>query len=312
MWRRILLRIVSALRPVRSRRCPILGQVKLFLFYLFMRSWILPIIYIKDKTPVGQYPPPPPTTNFHLEILFRDNGDKEIVLERCHKILILTFLFNPLFPNIRTTSDVSTNFTAMSNTNVSSESLPAGMRDPARRVLTHPIIKDRAIIEKYGAETNGEFTQIRVTVAPGGGTPLHYHGSYEEHLTSIRGILSCVVGKRTLTFSPGETAVIPIGTEHRFFNASDEDVDFIGKVVPAHEGFEKSLHICYGLAEDGECDDKGLPRSFLHLCLMAELGDMKWPGVMLIAGLGNTLVKAVAAYARWSGEEERLLGKYYY
>ncbi|KAH6724167.1 RmlC-like cupin domain-containing protein [Leptodontidium sp. MPI-SDFR-AT-0119] len=190
---------------------------------------------------------------------------------------------------------------------------PAGIRDPSRRTLTNHLIKDNVYIEKYGTETNSAYTQVRVTVAPGGGTPLHYHGSYEEHLTCTNGLLSCVVGKKTLTFTPGETAVIPIGTRHRFFNNSEnEGLEFMAKVVPAHEGFEKSLYICYGLAEDGKCDEKGLPKSFVHLCLMADLGDMKWPGFMLTAGLGNMIVKVVAAYGRWSGEEERLLMKYWY
>jgi hypothetical protein len=113
-----------------------------------------------------------------------------------------------------------------------------------------------------------------------------------------------------LTFNPGETAVILIGTKHRFFNASkDRTVEFVGKVLPAHEGFEKSVHIIYGLAGDGECDAQGLPKSFVHLCLMTDLGDMRWPGML---GMANPLIQAVAAYARLSGEEEKLLKKYWY
>ena len=116
----------------------------------------------------------------------------------------------------------------MSSTSDSFKTLPAGMRDPPRRTLTNHLIKDEAYIEKYGAETNGAYTQVRVVVAPGGGTPLHYHGSYEEHLNCTNGLLSCVVGNKTLTFTPGETAVIPIGTKHRFFNASEKDnVEFV-------------------------------------------------------------------------------------
>jgi hypothetical protein len=45
--------------------------------------------------------------------------------------------------------------------------------------------------------------------------------------------------------------------------------------VPAHEEFEKSVHIIYGVAADGECDMQGPPKIFVHLCLMADLGDMK-------------------------------------
>jgi mannose-6-phosphate isomerase-like protein (cupin superfamily) len=184
------------------------------------------------------------------------------------------------------------------------------MRDPARRVLTNSKIKDIIKIEKYSAETGGEYTLISVSVAPGGGTPLHYRGSYKEELTAKSGILSCVLGEETLSFKPGETAVIPIGTKHRFFNDTDAEIKFEGKASPAHEGFEKSVYICYGLANDGECDDKGLPKSIVHLCLMADMGDMKWPGVT--GTLGAPFIKSMAVYARWSGEEERLLKKYWY
>jgi mannose-6-phosphate isomerase-like protein (cupin superfamily) len=245
--------------------------------------------------------------------------------------------------------------------------LPPGMRSPPRRTLTNPLIKDKVIFEKYGIETGGEYTQVRVTVSPGGGTPLHYHTSYEEHMVPQRGTLGVVIGEESKRFEVGEKAVVPgkwawyvwwdemigdayelregfhkvlkrrepwvlifwsfhidqiftwifaVGTKHRFFNpapASDpssKNIEFLAKVVPAHENFEKSIYICYGLANDGLCDEKGLPKSIVDLCLMGALGDMKWPGIT--ASLGNTIVKAVAAYGRWSGEEERLLKKYWH
>jgi hypothetical protein len=50
-----------------------------------------------------------------------------------------------------------------------------------------------------------------------------------------------------------------------FFNPSKEEtVEFVGRAVPAHEGFEKSVHIIYELAGDGECNAQGLPKSFVH------------------------------------------------
>jgi quercetin dioxygenase-like cupin family protein len=85
---------------------------------------------------------------------------------------------------------------------------------------------------------------IRCTVSPGGGTPLHYHGSYQEQLTAKEGILGVVLGEETKTFQPGETAIVEIGTKDRIFNPSaDEDIEFVGKVVPVHEGFEQSIYI---------------------------------------------------------------------
>lgn len=85
---------------------------------------------------------------------------------------------------------------------------------------------------------------------------------------------------------------------------------FESKVTPAHVGFEKCLYVAYGLANDGLCDEKAMPKSVVHLCLIAEMGDMRWPGV---AGrLGGLFIGAVAAYGRWCGEEERLLKRYWY
>lgn len=79
--------------------------------------------------------------------------------------------------------------------------------------------------------------------------------------------------------------------------------------MPAQEGFEKGEHIPYRLAEEGECDAHGLPKSYMHFCVMADLGGMRWPGMLAMV---NPLIQAVAAHARWSGEGERLLNKYWY
>ncbi|MCJ1456933.1 hypothetical protein MMC28_007299 [Mycoblastus sanguinarius] len=185
------------------------------------------------------------------------------------------------------------------------KTVPPGVRDPALRKQPNPILKDELYIEKYGAETDGVFARFLIKVAPGGGPPLHYHNSYAEHFYPQDGDLGIVVGGETKTLKPGQTAEVPIGTTHRFFNAyMDRDVTFSVEVRPANEGFEKSLHIMYGMARDG-----GMPKSMLHRCLLADLGDMSSPGLLTLMG---PVVKAVAAYARWIGEEERLLQKYWY
>lgn len=126
-----------------------------------------------------------------------------------------------------------------------------------------------------------------------------------------------VVDSNTYTYTAGEMGVVPIGVKHRWFNATKPtdgngkgEMRFEGRIEPAHEGFEKSLHICYGLDADGESDEKGLPRSVVHLCIVGVMGDMKWPGWMAWVG-GNWIMRAVAAYGRWTGEEERLVKRYW-
>lgn len=113
--------------------------------------------------------------------------------------------------------------------------------------------------------------------------------------------------------SPGDdTTIVLPGTRHRFFNPSEtEDIEFIGLVVPAHEGLERSLYILYGLANDGKCNADARPTSFVTACLIGDMGDLRFPGPMKWLG-GGVLVKCVAAYARWRGLEAELLKKYWY
>lgn len=89
------------------------------------------------------------------------------------------------------------------------------------------------------------------SVLPGGGTPLHYHNTYEEHLTPVKGTLGIVLGTETKMFKEGETAVVPKGTLHRFFNDSEEEVVVCPFPCPApfpfllgdrKEHFASSLH----------------------------------------------------------------------
>ncbi len=189
--------------------------------------------------------------------------------------------------------------------------LPPGVRNSALRTQTNPIIKDEVYIEKYGAETGGAYARFCVKVAPGGGVPLHYHHSYAEHFLAQAGDLSIVVGEEIKILQPGEQASVPIGTKHRFFNAStDTDVEFVAELRPAHEGFEKSLHIIYGLARDGEVGLDGMPKGLVAQCLVADMGDMSLVGWTM--SMARPVLKAIAAYGRWTGEEERLLRKYWY
>jgi mannose-6-phosphate isomerase-like protein (cupin superfamily) len=197
----------------------------------------------------------------------------------------------------------------MASTNFNNE--PPGVRDESRRTLTNKVVKDIVFFEKYGSETNGECTRVRVQVKPQGGTPIHYHRSYAEQFFPTQGILGVVLGTQTLNLPPGESAIVPIGTYHRFFNPSTtEDCSFVGEARPSHEGFERGLYIIYGLANDGLCDEEGTPKSIMHLSLIADMSDMFFPGLM--GSIGLPFLKAMAAYGRWSGEEERLLKLYWY
>ena len=194
--------------------------------------------------------------------------------------------------------------TAMRDRNV-----PPGIQDPSRRTITNRVTGEIIKVIKYGAETNGEYSEGEVTCLPGGGPPLHYHTSYRERFTAVEGDLIVELDGQTITLKPGESAEIPIGKIHRFTTPAGKEARFRGSAIPAHIGFERSLHIMFGLANDGFAGEDGLPRSPVQKALLASMSDMRFVGSAGV--VANALIGAMAWYGRWSGEEERLLKKYW-
>lgn len=103
-------------------------------------------------------------------------------------------------------------------------------------------------------------------------------------------------------------------TPHRFFNpSSTEYVRFRVRITPGSEDFERGIYLVYGLANDGLTDEQGAPKNFLHLCIMARLGDISvstgyWVGDVLMAAV----FKVGYWVARGLGMEKSLLERYWY
>lgn len=187
---------------------------------------------------------------------------------------------------------------------------PPGMTNDSRRRIWTPVAKDWVVFEKYGRETNGEYTLLTVSVAPGGENAAHWHGSYSETFTAEKGdvgIYSKSTGK--IMLSPGESVTVNPGEVHHFFNHGDEDVEMKVKLQPAPEGFEKALYILYGLARDGKSAKGGIPNSLMHAAVISSMSDM-WPAGFVGAVL-TPVMKLLAVFGRMSGVEERLVRQYW-
>ncbi|OAL39233.1 hypothetical protein AYO20_01551 [Fonsecaea nubica] len=194
------------------------------------------------------------------------------------------------------------------NTN---RNIPPGIRDEKRHTIVNKNSGETITWTTYGCETGGKEANAILVCKPGGGPPLHYHTTYAERFEAVEGDLGVILGHREpFHLKPGESAEIPIGTHHRFFNDGDKDVTFKGFVVPAHAGFERSLYVLFGLNNDGLADPKtGMPYSILHAALVGEMSESRFPGFM--GGIMNYVGKILATYARWTGVEEELLRKYW-
>lgn len=146
------------------------------------------------------------------------------------------------------------------------------------------------------------------------GVPIHRHFTYGETMQAVQGSIGVVGhnGTKTMILSPesGESYTVKPGEWHRFFNPSPtEACIFEAKVRPAHQGFEILLHILYGLVDDGHGTPEGLPSSIFYLLMLNDMGDMGFPG---FGGWLMGLVSKAARLLAWvTGEEERLIRKYY-
>jgi quercetin dioxygenase-like cupin family protein len=183
---------------------------------------------------------------------------------------------------------------------------PANVAD-LDRTIVNPIFKDTATFLKRARETGGKYCECEVTLLAGGRNVPHIHKKYSETFTAIQGNLGVRAGGKTIILKPGETFTVPIGVVHYFFNPGHAAIRYKIVIAPGFEGFEYMLRILYGLARDGQTDKKGFPKSLSRLALVGEIGDSSGAGILVLLA---PLLKFLAARARKSGEEQRLINKY--
>lgn len=148
------------------------------------------------------------------------------------------------------------------------------------KTIINPVIKDEVTYVHTAQSTNGEKTVVDIHLEPKGGLNLHYHKAFEETFEVQQGELMVQVGKKKKKLVAGEKVTVKRNENHRFYSESDQPTKFRGTIIPAHEGFEKSLAIVYGLAADGLLNKKGIPKSFRHLAIIATMSGTNLPGLL--------------------------------
>ena len=95
------------------------------------------------------------------------------------------------------------------------------------------------IVKISGADTNGKYGLIEVTVRAGEGSPWHVHPDEDEWFFVLEGEFTVYVGEQRLSLSPGSFAFGPKGVPHTFIGETDGAKALIG-FQPFH--FEGFLH----------------------------------------------------------------------
>lgn len=177
-----------------------------------------------------------------------------------------------------------------------------------KRKIINPIIKDTISFLQTSAETNATISELELTLMPGGANFSHYHKAFTETFTAIDGALGLKLkGNKIKILQPNEVYAVSPKQVHSFFNPGDKEIRFNIKITPGHTGFENSLRILYGLAEDGLTDKKSIPKSLHHVAVIGSISDSYLPGIMKIM---SPIFNLFAKRAKQTGLEKKLIDKY--
>jgi quercetin dioxygenase-like cupin family protein len=135
--------------------------------------------------------------------------------------------------------------------------------------LENPITGEVLIFHRTSEDTDGEAVLVETIVRPHGFVAAaHVHPRQTERFEVVAGSLGLRVGEQELVAGPGDVALVPPGTPHRFWNAGDREVRFLCEVRPALQ-FESLIETMFTLAAEGKTNRKGLPNP-LRLAVIAK------------------------------------------
>lgn len=175
------------------------------------------------------------------------------------------------------------------------------------RKIYNPIQKDYVTFLKTAADTNGEYTLVEVELADGGGVGLHFHKTYSERFECTDGEVQVQLNKEINTLKSGQAATAEKNINHLFRNRSGKVCKFKVELRPASRGFEQSLQIGYGLANDGLCRKNGFPKDSLALAWLFDISESNLPGWRSIF---EFILRRQAQKARKKGIDKLLVEKY--
>jgi quercetin dioxygenase-like cupin family protein len=135
-------------------------------------------------------------------------------------------------------------------------------------VIENPVTGERIVFRKTSRDTGGQAVVIETFLQPDAFVAAaHVHPGQEERFEVLRGVVGFKIGREKIVAGPGRRVTVPAGTPHRFWNAGDDEAQFVCEIRPALQ-FESLLETMFALAADGKTNRKGMP-NLLRLAVIA-------------------------------------------
>lgn len=179
---------------------------------------------------------------------------------------------------------------------------------PVVTTYHNPLNGEYTKILQSAEQTVGDYSLLEVCLKPGGGNPVHYHKRFTEEFLAVKGLLGIQYQKEVLHLSPGESRLVPIGIEHRFFNDTDEDIIFQIILRKGQPGFENFIKGLFGLVNDGKTTGNHIPKNPFHAAVLLQWGDTHVKNTFFY--LLTPFAKTTYRLAQILGIEKKLLSRY--
>ena len=112
------------------------------------------------------------------------------------------------------------------------------------------------------AATGGDLALFEETTSPGAGPPLHIHTKQAEFFRVVEGEYEFMIGDERFLAGPGDTAWVPAGLAHAFWNTGVAPGRLLFGLTPAAEGEAFFLELAAFITGDGPPDVAAINAAF--------------------------------------------------
>ncbi len=141
-------------------------------------------------------------------------------------------------------------------------------------VFANPATGEFGYVRVGTSETNGELMVADLRVRPGGAVlGAHIHPTIDERFTVLAGKIGYMRGGEKGVLQAGESADLPRGIPHDWWNAGDQEARVIVEIRPARR-FEQMATTLFALAQEGKTSKKGVPNPLQMAVIAQEFKDV--------------------------------------
>ncbi len=139
--------------------------------------------------------------------------------------------------------------------------------------IVNPRTGQRMVFLETSEETSGQSLRIDTFNPPTGvPDPQHVHPFQESGAKVLEGSLCFSVGGEERSVKTGESITIPANTPHQFWNDGEEEAHAVQWFRPALKT-DRFFETFFGLAQDGNLNEKGLPSLWQMAVSVPYFGD---------------------------------------